>query len=887
MNAVRVWWLRLTGFINRERLDAELEEELRFHLTMRAQENAARGMSPDESAAHAARQFGNIDLVKDSHRDVTRSRFLEQLHQDVRFATHVLLKDRAFTSLAIVALALGIGLSSAVFTAAERVLLRPLPFPDAARLMAIRTSSAVTPDQPLKVAFPDFLDFRKQNRWFEGMGAYYPRRFVGPDAASLRGAFVSSEMLAILGVEPVLGRLFHESEDEAGNRVVIVSQQLWEERFGDRGEIGDATITLDGQEFRIVGVMPRDFHFPLLNEPAQLWTTMAVLHDPPFAGGQPITESREHHYFQVVGRLSPGVDGGDAQAGLRGVAAELAAKYPETNQSTDSCSVVSWRAHITESVQRDLLVLAVAAFCMLGVATANVANLLLARGTTREREIAIRVVLAAGRGRILRQLLTENLLLAAIAGVLGAFIAMLCVRYMAGVLPQDFPRLYDIVPDGGVLLVTCVITVGSACAFGILPAWRSSRCPVARLLNDCNGGSTERAHARRLRNALVAAELSFAVVLLASASLLIRDLYRLRGTAPGFDAEQLLTVQLLRPDSTTPGVPGSFFEQLVSQVSALPDVQFAAAVSHLPLSGRRLKTNFEITGSPLTHAELPEIEISAITSGFHAAMKIPLVQGRDFVAGDNREAPAVALINETFARQAFPGESPIGRRVTPVFPTEWGGAKECVIVGVIGDVKTDTLARENRPSLYVPEAQCLSRDMTLLLRSAASAEIVTAGVQAVASKLDTGTAFHPARPMKHYVAGTIARPRLQSTLLGWFAFIAVTQTVVGVYAVMSYSVAQRRREIGIRVALGAQRLAILRLVLGEGIWLTAAAVAVGILCAVGGAPMLRSFSDTSTINDVPIIAAVALLVSTVALIACWIPARSTGAIEPLTAMLRH
>lgn len=890
MNGLRVARARMVGILRKAQLEDELDEELRFHLAMRAQENVARGMTETEALRSASRQFGNVERVKDACRDISGGGLLEVLWSDVRFAARMLLKDRGFTGIAVLALALGIGANTALFTVMSSVLLRPLPFPEPARLMSVWSHEPATPRRTVTWSYPDFLDLKSQNRSFERLGAFRPNPVVvqnnGGESNAIQGAVVTSDVFELLGVKPAIGRGFNHADDDPGNRAVVISDRLWQERFGRSAGITDAILSLDGEQYHIIGVMPPEFRFPVQNDPAQLWTTFAREREP-FPGGAPAaTTRRDSHFLAVLGRLRDGVTPATAQNEMRMITAALAERFPETNRPFDGCSVTPWLADLTREVRPALIMLIGAALCVLGVACANVANLLLARASTRQKEIAVRSALGAGRGRIRRQLLTESLLLALLGGVAGLLLALLGTPAIVALLPANFPRASEIGPDLKVLAFTGGITIATSCFFGFAPAWRSARCELARVLNDCSRGATETPDGRRTRNLLVVAEMVLAFVLLAGAVFLIRNLWRLEHASPGFNPSDLLAVQLSVPTSSDPQRSRravAIYHELIARVAITPGVHLASGVSPLPVSGFFPVADYAIRGRAIPKPALPRAEPHIVEPNCFRTMEIPLRQGRDFDERDQRDAAPVVIINEALARASFPNENPLGKRITPGTSDD-GTIPEREIIAVVADVKCDSLRREAKPEVFVPHSQCASSELALVVRGELSPDALARALREIAVELEAGVAIGQPRTMESYVAAAVAQPRLNSTLLAVFAVVAVVITAIGVYGVMAYSVAQRRHEIGIRLALGAQKVAVFRLIIGQALRLIGWSVAIGSLCSFLAAPVLQRFAYGAGADEGSTIFLVAVLISTVGLLACWLPAQRAASDDPLFAI---
>ena len=891
MNLLRLARTRLVGLFRKEELAQEIDEELRFHLAMRTQENIARGMSAAEAAREAQRQFGNLDVVKDAWRDVSGGGALESVVQDIRFGARMLLRDRAFTSVAVLALALGIGANTALFTVISDVLLRPLPYPDAAQIMSISTRDRINPDEIFPVSYPDFLDFRARTRAFERIGAFRASSFVvrsdGGEAARVQGAWITADIFPLLGVKPAIGRDFNRAEEEPGTRVALISDAMWQERFGRAANITQATLTVNGLDYAIIGVMPASFRFPIQNDPAQFWITfadeLALLPD----GSAPFPLRRDSHFLHLIGRLKSGVAPADAQADLSAIASDLAAQYPETNQNYDAAVVRPWLAAITMQVRSLLFMLIGAAFFTLCVACANVANLLLARGSTRQKELAVRAALGAGRRRLFRQLLTESALLAFFGGCAGLLLALVATRYIVAALPSDFPRASEIAPDVRVLGFTLVVTFITSCFFGLAPGWRAARAKLTPVLNDGTPQSSGVPAGRRTRNMLVIAEMVLAFVLLGGACFFISHLARLQASPLGFDPSNVTAVELVVPDDKGADLPLrviAFFDELIARIARLDGVAHVSAASRPPVTSSAFVADFAIAGREIPTPDLPIAEPYIVAPGYFRTMGIPRHHGRGFDARDRRDAPPVVIVNETLARRFFPGENVVGKRITPGLFADPIGPVEREIIGVVGDVQSDLSRAEHMPQLYVPLTQCMWLEMTLVVRSKWPTAELQRAIEDVVADLNSNVAIDARGTMEQRIARAVATPRLNSSLLTAFASVAVALTAIGVYGVMAYSVAQRRHDIGIRLALGAQKRDVFRLVLGEGLRLIACAIIIGAAFTASMLPLLQTLAHGAAGNHLPVVFLSALLLGVVALVACWVPAHRAAAMDPLSAL---
>ncbi len=741
-------------------------------------------------------------------------------------------------------------------------------------------------------SYPNFEDWRAANAVFERMAAFRTSDFTlterGRDAAHAQGALVSAELFATLGVNPVLGRAFLPKEDEPGSRVVILSHSLWQRRFGGETTVLGRTLALDGRNCEIVGVMPAGFRFPIQNEAVEIWTTIAPDREPLPEGQTPNAGQRDNTYLGVVARLKPGVSFGAAQANLDGIGADLARQYPDTNKF-QLPKVLPLLADQTADVRPALMILLGAAGCVLLIACVNVANLLLARASARQREIGIRTALGAGRARIVRQLLTESVVLALLGGAAGLLLALWGTAGVVALLPENFPRAGDIRPDGRVLAFTAFVSLLTGVGFGLAPAWRVSRADPTTALNESAGrGSSGSVRGRQLRGALVIAELTLTFVLLVGSGLLIRSFWQLQNVSPGFDPKGVLTVKLALPETTDPQGPmrnRNFYRAVFERTAALPGVESVSAVYPLPMGGGNWQPFVLIAGRPTSPSERPLSFARAILPGFFRTMHIPLQRGRDFDARDTGDSAGVAIVNETFARTFFPGEDPLGKRITPQVSGDTRPPLEREIIGVVGDVKFRRLNFRNRPEVYMPHAQLPMDAMTLVARTESTQPAALLPMlQAAIAEINKDVPLFQSRTMEQYLAASVAQPRLNMAILLIFAGVAAALTAVGVYSVMAYSVAQRTQEIGIRMALGAQRGDVLRLVVSQGLRLTLVGIGLGFVAALALTRLLVSLLFGVGAGDPLTFAAISLFLATVTLLACYLPARHATRVNPVEAL---
>lgn len=890
MKVWRVLRARLAGVFQKARFESEMDEELRFHMRMRVQEYVARGWSPAEASAEAARQFGNTSIIKDSYRDAGGGGGFETFLQDIRLAARDLKREKAFTATALIALVLGMGANTALFTVLSSVLLRPLPYAEPDRLMSVWSHESTRPNEQFPLSYPDFQDIREQNQSFEALGAFLSDNFIvsrpGHAGLHMRGGAVTADVFAVLRTRPQIGRAFRSSDEEPGARSVLISDRLWRDEFGAAPDVIGAPLNIDGQEYSIIGVMPVGFHFPVRNDPAEFWITFSRNWDPFAPGTDPPNAHRDGHWLGVVGRLREGKTAADAEEDLSEIAKSLAARFPNTNHTLDSCLVRPLLADITRQVRPALLMLIAAAACVLCVACANVANLLLARATTRQKEISLRAALGAGRMRIIRQLLTESLLLGIIGATLGLVVALLGTRVIVAFLPADFPRATEIVPDLRVLVFTGVLALVTSALFGFAPAWRAARSPLAETLNDSARDTRGSMESRALRNAFVIAQMTLAFVLVSGACFLLRGVWQLQHVDPGFDPHQLLTAQVALPDrrdAEGAAQSAAFFADVTARLRALGGVNAASAAAPLPFTSTRTVADFEIIGRPMLKANWPRARAGVIALDYFKTMGIPLLRGRDFTESDSRDSTPVVIVNETLARTHFPDGNVIGQKIRPGLSIS-GTPPEREIVGVVGDVKSTGPGEEQRAEVYLPHAQCAVIEMALIVRSDRAPQDVLDDIRWVVEAIDKTVPIYQPKLMTEYLEDSIAHPRVNSTLVGAFAVLALALSAIGVYGVMAYAAAQRRHEIGIRLAFGAPRSAVLRLLLRDGLRISGWACFIGATATAALLPFVRKLVPQSAGPNFVVIGGVAFLLAAFALVASWLPAHRAANDDPLRAL---
>ncbi|HEV7684149.1 MAG TPA: ABC transporter permease [Pyrinomonadaceae bacterium] len=810
---------------------------------------------------------------------------MEMFWQDVRFGIRMLLKAPSVSIVATIALALGIGANTAIFSVVNGVLLRPLPFANSEQLMMVYESNASRGQTRGSASYPNFVDLRDQNHVFEHLASYHSSDFIMTgrgESTRLQGAVVNADLFPLLGATPTLGRTFLPAEDNPGDsgRVVLLSQQLFQQRFNSDPNVVGQSMILDAKNYTIVGVMPQAFQFPIQNDPVELWTSVAVDRE----GKDPITAQRGAHYINVIGRLKPGVSQEQAQAEMSAVMARLEQQYPESNLHHGATVQPTLEALVGD-IRPALLIMLGAVGCVLLIACANVANLLLARAMTRHKEMAIRTALGASRLRVVRQLLTESVILSLTGGLLGLVLAAWWSDLLLKLGKQNIPRAIQVGLDWRVLTFTLVVSVLTGVIFGLVPAIHSSKTALTETLKEGSRGSSEGARRNGIRGMLVVSELAIAVVLLVLAGLLIRSLWQLGNVKPGFNSENVLTLVVGIPDVKYPAAKqAQFYQDLAGRIQSLPGVRTASSVIPLPLNGDRFGISFEIDGRPVPKGEEPSADFFAIGNDYFKTMEIPVVKGRTFTDRDGAKSPGVIIVNQAFAQKYFPNEDPIGKRIKPGISTTDDDTVMREVVGVVADVRNRNLSSELRPGYFLPQTQVPFNQMTMVVKTNTDPHTLINSIQNEVHSMDPELPVFNIKTMDEYISASVAAPRFNASLLMIFASVALCLTIVGLYGVMSYSVAQRTNEIGIRMALGAQTGDVLRLIVSQGFKLVLIGLGIGLVGAFAATRVISSLLFGVTTKDPLTFAAVTALLGLVALLACYIPARRATRLDPLHAL---
>jgi putative ABC transport system permease protein len=807
------------------------------------------------------------------------------LWQDIRYGLRMLVKSPSLSIVATIALALGIGANTAIFSVVNAVLLRPLPFPNSDALMSVWEKNMARGLGRNAYSYPNFFDLRDQNHVFEHIAAYHDSDFTltgQGQPVMLHGTVASADLFSVLGVKPMLGRTPTAAEDKLteSGRVVVLSERLFASRFNSDPNVINKTITLNGHSFTIIGVMPKGFEFPIQNDPLDLWTTIAD----DAAGKEPVTAQRGAHFLRLIGRLKTGITETQAQADVDIVGTRLSQQYPDTNTNR-GVYVESTLKALVGDVRPALLIMLGAVACVLLIACANVANLLLARAITRHKEMALRSALGASRLRVVRQLLTESVLLSLAGGILGLALAVWWSDLLIALGKKDIPRAIQVGLDWRVLGFTLGVTLLTGFVFGLVPALHLSKTDLTESLKEGRGAGGA-ARKNRVRGVLVVAELALAVVLLVGAGLLIQSFWRLQHVKSGLQARNVLTFNVSLPEARySSEKQARFYRDLANRVRNLPGVQSASAALPLPLSGDRFSISFQIDGRPVAPKDEPVADLFMTEPDYFRTMGIPMLQGRDFNERDDHGSTPVVIVSDKFAKEYFPGENPIGKRIQPGIST-WENDDSTMreIIGVVADIHNRALNADPKPVYYLPQSQVPLNELSMVVKTSNDPHALINSVTREVAAMDSELPVFGVKTMEEYISSSVAAPRFNTTLLSIFASVALVLTIIGLYGVMSYSVAQRTNEIGIRMALGAQTRDVLGMIVKDGVKI----VGIGLLLGIGGALLLTRLLETLlfgvTTRDPLTFLFIAALLSLVAMLACCIPALRATRVDPLEAL---
>ncbi|HTM25068.1 MAG TPA: ABC transporter permease [Vicinamibacterales bacterium] len=805
---------------------------------------------------------------------------MDHLKQDIQYALRRLYRSPGFTCVALVTLALGIGANTAIFTVVNGVLLQPLPYPESDRLVGIYH---LYNGQRAVMSGPNFTDVASSATLLENAAITSRARVIltgEGEPVRLDAAEVSASLFNVLRVRPQIGRPFAADENTPGRtNVIILSHALWQQRFGGAPDVIGRRIAIDGMSKEVVGVMPAGFSYPAGRE---AW--MPIEYDENF-----VTKQRGAWQFSAVARLKPGVTPAQSAAEAAAIGRTLARQFPDANANLD-ITTFPLREAMVGDIRRSVLVLLGAVAFVLLIACANVANLLLARAASRESEMAVRTALGAGRSRLIRQLLTECAILALAGGGLGLLLAVWGVAFLTSLQPQGIPRLDDVRIDGAVIVFTIAIALATGVIFGLAPAVHATQGGLSGALKEGGRGAVTTRGGSRMRGTLVIVEMALAVMLLVGAGLMMRSFMRLQSVDPGFRPEQALTFDLTLPDARyqEDAKRVAFFDRLMPKLRALPGVRAAGAVMGLPLSGMQFNISFKVQGRPpVPPADEPSMEIRVASPEYFATIGIPLKRGRLFTEQDREGSPSVVLITESAARQFFANEDPIGKTITLGWGKRNNGKRSAAggeVVGIVGDVKDAGLSEPNPPQLYMPLRQWPVSSMSVVLKTATPPTSLTEAVRTQVYDIDPNLPVSNVRTLDQILGRSISQPRFYMLLLAMFAGIALALAAVGIFGVLSYAVSQRTREIGIRMALGAQERSVVRLVVRQAMLLVVSGVAAGLVMATFVSQALAKMLFSVKPTDPATFALVAVVLATVALVASYLPARRATRVDPVVAL---
>jgi putative ABC transport system permease protein len=884
MKRMRRWLLRLGDLLRKERRERELVAEMESHLQMHVEDNRRAGMNPEEARRHALIKLGGVEQVKTNYREQQGLPLLELFFHDFRFALRLLRKNPGFTTIAVLTLALGMGATTTIFSVVNSVLLRPLPYQNHDLLLRVQETHSGAPAAGVTfstfgLTYATFLDLQREAKTIENASAYRQWAFNvtgGSEPQQVSGALVSGNFFNVLGSNALLGRTIQPEDDQPGgnNRVVVLSYGLWQTRFGADKKILGQALKVNAEPFTVIGVMPEGFDYPAKSE---VWC--------PLVPGSSLHNNRRAHLLTVLADRRRGESLGSVHGELTAFAESVEKRNPGADDPGLTLSVETLHKSLVAPVRPALVILLFAVGLLLSIACANVANLLLARTNARRKEIAVRLALGAGRARLAMLLLTESIFVSLLGGAAGLFLAEAGLTLIRTQGSEDLPRFAEIVLDWRVFAFAFGVSILSGLFFGLAPALAGAKLNLNAPLKEGNWESS--GPSLRLSNgALTVVQYILATILLAGAGLLGSSLLRVLRVNPGFNPERALTLQIfLSPEAYPEGdsKAATVLHEMLERVRALPGVRSAGVVSALPITGGP-STEFVIEGRPAPHlGDEPGADIRVVDSEYFSTMGIPLLAGRSFTEHDNFSAARVMLINETLARQFWPNSNgnPIGQRITM---RDWGPPLTGEIVGVVGDVKTNGLDAAVGPMIYWPYYQFGQIFNVMVVRTEGDPLRLVSAVKSGIWSVDKNQPVSRIQSFEQILSDSVARRRLYVVLLGVFAGVALLLAATGIYGVVSYSVSQRTREIGIRVALGAERVDVVRLVIAQAARLVLAGEVIGILVALGLTRLMASLLFGIGAADPLTFGSVAIVLTAVALAACYVPARRATRVDPMVAL---
>jgi predicted permease len=813
----------------RRKMYNDLTEEIRQHLGENIEALMAEGMSHKEAEQTARRHFGNVTGIEEQGRETWIYPFIEGMWADLKYALRQLRKNPGYAATSILTLALGIGSITAVFSLVNAVLLRPLPFPQSDRLMWISQQDHSLPGVASEsLSYPDYFDWRVQNHTLSGLASYVGGGVnwqAGGESRRLDSQTVSSNFFDVLGVAPILGRTFDEASEKPGNRMVMLSYSLWKSDFGSARDVVGLSIGLDGHSYTVAGVMPNGFQFPIGNPAPVLWKSLADDAD----SKDPKTEQRGFDLLGVIGRLKAGVTREQALADLSLIASNLARQYPDHNKQYYSALVKPELEHLTGDVRPAMRLLFSAVTLVLLLVCANVAGLLLTRGSSRASEFALRTAIGAGRTAIIRQVLIESLTLFLCGGLAGLALAGIMIHGTLKLMPVEIPRIQMATLDATVLAFVLIVSSLTALIFGALPAWRVSSAALESRLREGSRSVAGGSGQHRLHSGLVIAQTAIGIVLLTGSGLMMRSLIHILGVDPGFDAKNVLTSRvgvsfdLLKHDQHF-----LFYQRLLARISTLPGVQSASAGWPLPMSDNNATVSFNIAGRPIAKGDEPSESLGIALPGYFETMRIPLLTGRTFGERDGLAGPPTIIINRAFARKYFRGQNPIGQHIQVRMGDDSFDKPVREVIGIVGDIKSKGLVAQSDPQYYLPYAQAVVTNPYVVIRTKGEPEVMQHALVSAVHELDNTVPVYQVSTMEQYISNSAAQPRFQAFLLTCFAGIGLVLAAIGLYGLLSYIVVQRKFEIGLRIALGAQRSDVLGMIVRRGLMLALIGTGIGL-----------------------------------------------------------